>query len=92
VWRTRGVLRLAAIALFVALTLNPIVDAIDRRIPIPRAGVILLLYVALAGSVVVTGAVVVPSSSPIHSAVPGWRPLAPDSVGGARQAPYRRWE
>jgi predicted PurR-regulated permease PerM len=62
VWRTRGVLRLAAIALFVALTLNPIVDALDRRIPIPRAAVILLLYVALAGGIVVTGAVVVPST------------------------------
>jgi predicted PurR-regulated permease PerM len=62
VWRTRGVLRLAAIALFVALTLNPIVDALDRRIRIPRAGIILLLYVALAGGVVVTGAVVVPST------------------------------
>src|SRR5512133_1128605 len=62
VWRTRGVLRLTAIALFVALTLNPIVDALDRRIPIPRAATILLLYVALAGGVVVTGAVVVPST------------------------------
>jgi predicted PurR-regulated permease PerM len=62
VWRTRGVLRLGAIALFVALTLNPIVDALDRRIPIPRAASILLLYVALAGSIVVTGAVVVPST------------------------------
>ena len=62
VWRTRSVLRLAAIALFVALTLNPMVDALDRRIPIPRAAVILLLYVALTGGVVVTGAVVVPST------------------------------
>src|SRR4051794_40148740 len=63
VWRTRGVLRLAAIALFVALTLNPIVDALDRLIPGPRAAIILLLYVVLAGSVVVTGAVVVPSTA-----------------------------
>jgi predicted PurR-regulated permease PerM len=62
VWRTRGVLRLAAIALFVALTLNPIVDALDHRIRIPRVGVILLLYVALAGGIVVIGAVVVPST------------------------------
>src|SRR3954466_10320400 len=62
VWRTRDVLRLAAIALFVALTLNPVVDAVDRRIRMPRAGVILLLYVALASTVVVTGAVVVPST------------------------------
>src|SRR4051795_3476231 len=62
VWRTRGVLRLAAIALFVALTLNPMVDALDRRVRLPRAAVILLLYAALAGGVVVTGAVVVPST------------------------------
>src|SRR3954469_1193533 len=62
VWRTRGVLRLTAIALFVALTLNPIVDAFDRRVRLPRAGVILLLYAVLAGGVVVTGAVVVPST------------------------------
>ena len=62
VWRTRGVLRLAAIALFVGLTLNPIVDAFDRRVRLPRAGVILLLYAVLAGGVVVTGAVVVPST------------------------------
>jgi predicted PurR-regulated permease PerM len=62
VWRTRGVLKLAAIALFVGLTLNPIVDAFDRRVRLPRAGVILLLYAALAGVVVVTGAIVVPST------------------------------
>src|SRR4051794_41820529 len=49
VWRTRGVLRLAAIALFIGLTLNPVVDALDRRARLPRAGVILLLYAVLAG-------------------------------------------
>src|SRR3954469_8951115 len=62
VWRTREVLRLAAVALFVGLTLNPIVDAVDRPARLPRAGVILLLYAVLAGGVVVTGAVVVPST------------------------------
>src|SRR3954452_5915627 len=62
VWRTRDVLRLAAIALFVALTLNPIVDAADRRVRVPRAAVILALYAALAGGIIVTGAVVVPST------------------------------
>jgi predicted PurR-regulated permease PerM len=61
-WRTRGVLRLAAIALFVGLTLNPIVDALDRRVRLPRAGVILLLYAVLASGVLVTGAVVVPTT------------------------------
>src|SRR4051812_50019551 len=53
VWRTRGVLRLAAIALFVALTLNPIVDALDGRVRLPRAAVILALYAVLAGGGVV---------------------------------------
>src|SRR4051794_8294607 len=62
VWRTREVLRLAAIALFVGLTLNPRVAPFDRRIRVPRAAVILMLYAALAGGVVVTGAVVVPST------------------------------
>src|SRR3954469_21852470 len=62
VWRTRDVLRLAAIALFVALTLNPVVDAAERRVRVPRAAIILALFAALAGGVVVTGAVVVPST------------------------------
>src|SRR3954453_19233956 len=62
VWRTREVLRLAAIALFVGLTLNPIVDAFDPPARLPRAGGVLLLYVVLAGGVVVTGAVIVPST------------------------------
>jgi predicted PurR-regulated permease PerM len=62
-WRVRSVLRLAVIALFLALALLPVVDAIDRRVRAPRAAVILALYVALAGGVVVLGAVVVPSLS-----------------------------
>src|ERR1700749_2483613 len=62
VWRTRGVLRLAAIALFVGVALHPIFDALERRIRVPRAAAIVLLYVVLAGAVVVSGAVVVPST------------------------------
>jgi predicted PurR-regulated permease PerM len=62
IWRTRAVLRLGAIALFVALTLNPVVDAFGRRIAVPRAAIILLLYGVLAGGIVVTGAVVVPTT------------------------------
>src|SRR3954464_13872343 len=61
-WRTRGVLRLGAIALFGARRLTPVVDAWDRRPAVPRAAVILLLFAALTGGVVVTGAVVVPST------------------------------
>jgi predicted PurR-regulated permease PerM len=60
-WRVRSVLRVAVIALFLALALLPVVDAIDRRVRAPRAAVILALYLALASGVVVLGAVVVPS-------------------------------
>jgi predicted PurR-regulated permease PerM len=61
IWRLRDVVRLVVIALFVALALVPMVDALDRRIRVPRAAVILGVYAALAGSVVLIGAVVVPS-------------------------------
>jgi predicted PurR-regulated permease PerM len=61
-WRLRDVVRLVAIALFVALALIPVVDAIDQRARrVPRAAVILGLYVVLAATVVVIGLVVVPS-------------------------------
>ena len=60
-WRLRDVLRLVVISLFVALALLPVVDAIDAHARLPRAAVILALYVALAGGIVVVGAVVVPS-------------------------------
>jgi predicted PurR-regulated permease PerM len=60
-WRVRDVLRLTIIALFVALTLNPIVDMIDRRVRVPRAAVIVVLFVLLAGAVFVIGAKVAPS-------------------------------
>jgi predicted PurR-regulated permease PerM len=49
------------IALFVALALNPLVDAIDARTRVPRTAVIVSLYLALAGGVVAVGVVVVPS-------------------------------
>jgi predicted PurR-regulated permease PerM len=62
VWRTRDVLRLVAIALFLALTLNPIVDGANRRTRVPRAAIILLLYAALAGGIVVAGVAVVPTT------------------------------
>jgi predicted PurR-regulated permease PerM len=61
VWRVRGVLRLAAIALFLALVLNPAIDAIQSRTRMPRALTILLVYAALIATVVVIGVVVAPS-------------------------------
>jgi predicted PurR-regulated permease PerM len=60
-WRLRSVLQLVVIALFLALALIPVVDALDRSARVPRAAVILALYAALAGGVVLVGAVVVPS-------------------------------
>ena len=61
IWRTRGVLRLAAISLFLALTLMPVVDAVCARVRAPRALVILSVYVVLIAGVAVIGYVVVPS-------------------------------
>jgi predicted PurR-regulated permease PerM len=60
-WRVRGVIRLVGISLFFALALMPVVDAIDSRVRVPRALVILIIYVLLLGAVAVIGYVVVPS-------------------------------
>jgi len=60
-WRVREVVKLAAISLFLALTLLPIVDAVCRKIRAPRALVILGVYVVVIGAVAVAGYVVVPS-------------------------------
>jgi predicted PurR-regulated permease PerM len=60
-WRLREVVRLVVISVFLALALIPVVDAVDRRARVPRAVVIIALYAALAGSVVLVGAAVVPT-------------------------------
>jgi AI-2E family transporter len=65
-WRVREVIRLAAISVFLALAINPLVDAVDRRIRVSRALIILAIYVVLTymvltAGVVVVGDVVVPS-------------------------------
>jgi predicted PurR-regulated permease PerM len=60
-WQIRGVVRLVVIALFVALTLLPIVDAVDASVRLSRAPIILSVFLILAAGVVVVGAVVVPS-------------------------------
>ncbi len=61
VWRVRDVVRLVGIALFVALALVPIVDALEARVRLHRAAIILAVYVVLTGAVVVAGLAVVPS-------------------------------
>jgi predicted PurR-regulated permease PerM len=61
VWRVRGVVRLVGISLFFALALLPVVDALDHKFRLPRALVILLVYLVLIAAVAVIGYVVVPS-------------------------------
>jgi predicted PurR-regulated permease PerM len=60
-WRVRTVVKLAGISLFLALALIPVVDSLDHRVRVPRAMIILTVFVALIGAVVVVGALVVPS-------------------------------
>jgi uncharacterized protein (TIGR02246 family) len=61
IWRVRVVVRLIAISLFLALALIPVVDALATKIRVPRALIILVVYVVLIVSVAVIGYVVVPS-------------------------------
>ena len=60
-WRLRSVIQLLAISLFFALALFPVVDAVVVRTRLPRAVVILVVYVMLALLVAVIGYVVIPS-------------------------------
>jgi predicted PurR-regulated permease PerM len=60
-WRVRGVVRLVGISLFFAMALMPVVDALDNKLRLPRALLILLVYVLLIAGVAVIGYVVVPS-------------------------------
>ena len=60
-WRVRGVIRLVAISLFLALTLMPMVDAACSKTRAPRALVILAMYVLLIATVALIGYVVAPS-------------------------------
>jgi len=60
-WRVRGVLRLVAISVFLALVITPVVDALDRVTRTHRAAVILGVYLFLIAVVAVVGYVVIPS-------------------------------
>jgi predicted PurR-regulated permease PerM len=60
-YRVRTVIRLAAISLFLGLALLPIIDALDRSQRLPRAAIILAVYLVLAVTVVVIGELVIPS-------------------------------
>lgn len=60
VWRVRVVVRLVGISLFFALTLLPIVDALEHKTRAPRAVIILAVYAVLIVGVALVGYVVVP--------------------------------
>jgi predicted PurR-regulated permease PerM len=60
-WRVRGVLRLVGISLFLALALMPVVDALQNKTRVPRAVLILAVYLLLIACIAVVGYVVVPS-------------------------------
>jgi len=60
-WRVRTVVRLVGISLFLALALVPVVDSLERHGRLPRAVLILAVFVVLIATVAVVGAVVVPS-------------------------------
>lgn len=60
-WSVRSVVRLVGIALFLALTLNPLVDSLDARIKLPRAAIIVAIYLMLITFVVALGVALVPS-------------------------------
>lgn len=59
-WLLREVLLLAVLALFVAVALSGPVGYLARRLRLPRALAILLVYLALAGLIVLLGLLVVP--------------------------------
>src|SRR3954453_8796063 len=56
----RDVIRLVAIALFLAIALKPLVDTFSRG-RVPRAVAILALYLVLALAIAGTGVVIVPA-------------------------------
>ncbi|HWF51425.1 MAG TPA: AI-2E family transporter [Solirubrobacteraceae bacterium] len=60
-WRVRLVIELVGISAFVALAVNPTVDALHGKVRAPRALIILTIYIVLLAAVAVIGYVVVPS-------------------------------
>jgi predicted PurR-regulated permease PerM len=90
IWRLRDVVRLVLISLFLALALLPLVDADDARVRVPRAAVILALYAALAGGVLVAGAVVVPSMAKQVARLSNEAPRYADDL--RRNDTFRRYD
>jgi predicted PurR-regulated permease PerM len=59
-WVVRDVVLLAGLALFVAVALSGPVGFVERRVRLPRAAAILVVYVALLAALAAIGLVVVP--------------------------------
>lgn len=59
-WLLRDIILLAVLALFVAVALSAPVNALQRRLRLPRAAAILLVYLAVIGVVVLVGLLVIP--------------------------------
>ncbi len=84
-WRVRTIIRLALISVFLALAILPVVDTLDRHIRVPRAVIILGVYLFLFAAVTLIGSVLVPSmvkeiSQLAHSAPRYARELRKDSL------------
>ena len=59
-WRVRAVLGLICIALFLAVSLGPAVDFLERKAKVPRAPAILTSFLALFLAIFIVGSLVVP--------------------------------
>ena len=90
-WRIRTVILLAVISLFLALAMVPAVDAVERRVRMPRAVIILVGYVLLAIAVVVIGYVVIPSTvKEIHELARNAAPVCPRAARELHLPPLRQ--
>jgi predicted PurR-regulated permease PerM len=86
---TRGVLKIVLIALFTAMALGPVVDAVQRA-RLPRAWAIVVVYLGCAAAVIGVGALIVPS---VGSQVRRLSSDAQHSVGDLRHsATFRRYD
>ena len=76
VWVFRGLLQQVVLAALLAYLLHPLISFIDRRTPVNRVGVVLLVYLALALLVVATfsrvGITTFQQAVDLSGRLPGW--------------------
>ena len=76
VWVFRGLLQQIVLALLLAYLLHPLISIIDRRTPLNRVTVALLVYLALAATVVTTfflvGVTTFQQAVDLSGRLPGW--------------------